>query len=204
MQTEWPQASGSALGRGAGGSLRLAPLSWAEMSAEQQAMLAPRTDAASLPNIYGVFARHPAHFQALSAFIAYVSRGSTLPARTRELAALRVIWLNQCAYEWGHHERLAQAAGLTAEEIARLPEGPAAAGWNEADRAILRATDLLRASADLDGPSFSALAAVLSEPQLIDFVSLVGCYGLVTAALNVFDVQPDEGRSRLPSLSRGS
>lgn len=199
MHTDLSQDLGSGRGRGPGGALRLAPLSWAEMSTEQQALLGPRTDTAALPNIYGVFARHPAHFQALAAFTAYVSRGSTLPARTRELAVLRVIWLNQCAYEWGHHEPLGQAAGLTSDEIARIPRGPAAAGWNQADRAVLRATDLLRASADLDEPGFAALATVLSEAQLIDFVTLVGCYGLVTAALNVFDVQPDEGRSRLPA-----
>ena len=58
---------------------------------------------------------------------------------------LRVAHNTGCDYEWGHHERLGQRAGLSAEEIARVRSGPEAAGWSERQALLLRAADELHA-----------------------------------------------------------
>ena len=83
---------------------------------------------------------------------------STLPARERELVILRIGWLCRSGYEWGQHVAIGKAAGLSDEEIARIPKGADAAGWSAADRALLRATDELHGDAFISDATWAELA----------------------------------------------
>ena len=65
--------------------------------------------------------------------------GSTLSARERELGILRVGWLSQSEYQWAEHVGRALEAVLTREEIERVAEGAAVAGWSASERAMLKA-----------------------------------------------------------------
>jgi alkylhydroperoxidase family enzyme len=99
-----------------------------------------------------------------------------LPARLRELAVLRVAWLLQAPYEWGEHVHIAKRYGLTREEIERVVEGSAAAGWNEVDAAVLRAVEELLTRQAISDETWAALASVWDEAQLIEFPMVVGQY----------------------------
>src|SRR5207245_2181605 len=66
-----------------------------------------------------------------------------LPARDRELLILRTAWNCRSAYEWGQHVRIGLAAGVTQDEIDRVPPGPGAPGWSPLDAALLGAADEL-------------------------------------------------------------
>ena len=57
-------------------------------------------------------------------------RNTILPERERELLILRTAWLSRGDFIWGRHDVIGKEAGLTAEEIARVTEGPDAAGWS--------------------------------------------------------------------------
>ena len=100
-----------------------------------------------------------------------------LSTRHRELAILRVAWLNQAPYEWGEHVLVGKReAGLTSEEIERVTQGPAAPGWASEDRAILKAVDELHADAMISDETWATLAETLSYQQLIELPVLVGIY----------------------------
>ena len=71
--------------------------------------------------------------------------GGALPRRDTELVILRVAANCACAYEQRHHEHLARRAGLSPAEIARVAEGPDAAGWSAREATLLRAADALHA-----------------------------------------------------------
>src|SRR3989442_14174033 len=89
-------------------------------------------------NITKTLLQHPKLARSWFRFARHVLFESTLPPREREMAILRIGWLNQAAYEWEQHVLIAKQAGLTDEEIERITKGPSA-GWNRHDEAMLQA-----------------------------------------------------------------
>lgn len=99
-----------------------------------------------------------------------------LPARSRELAVLRIAWLLQAPYEWGEHVHIAKRYGVTREEVERVVEGSGAAGWSEADAAVLRGVEELLTRQAISDDTWAALAKTWDEAQLIEFPMIVGQY----------------------------
>lgn len=178
-------------------ALRVAPLRDDELDEEQQELLRPVLSAGPTQNIFRTLARHPGLFRKWMPFGGKLLNGK-LPARERELAILRVGWLCRSDYEWGQHVPIGRRAGLTDEEIARIPQGPAAPAWSELDRTVLAATDELHADACIADATWARLAEEYDEKQLIELVMCVGQYHLVSFALNTFGVQREEGVVELP------
>ena len=149
-------------------------------------------------NIFRTLANHPGLMKRWLVFGNHVLGKSTLPAREREIAILRIGWLCRSGYEWGQHVAIGKATGLSDEEIARIPQGASAAGWTPTERALLRATDELHADAFISDATWSELASSWNTQQLMDLVFTVGQYNLVSMALNSFGVQPEPGLAPLP------
>lgn len=174
---------------------RVAPVPVADRSDEVTALLAPvGGDAAD--NVFATMANHPKLMKRWMVFANHVLAKSTLPARERELAILRIGWRSDAGYEFAQHAVIGLREGLTAEEIERLKIGPDADGWSDADRALLRAVDELDSNCDVSDATWAELSPIWSTEQLMDLVFAVGQYRLVSMALNTFGVQLDD---RLPT-----
>lgn len=178
-------------------TLRVAPLADDELDEQQRELLAGVLAAGPTQNIFRTLARHPGLFRKWMPFGGKLLNGK-LPARERELAILRVGWLCRSDYEWGQHVPIGRRAGLTDEEIARIPAGPSAPGWSDLDRAILSATDELHDESCIADATWARLAAEFDDKQLIELVMCVGQYHLVSFALNTLGVQREEGVVGLP------
>jgi 4-carboxymuconolactone decarboxylase len=165
-------------------SPRIPPLPYAEWDTEALSVLAPGRP---LPpsNVLGLLARHPALARAFLTFNAHLLTASTLPPRLRELAILRVAWRRRCQYEWAQHVRIARRAGVTGEEIGQARSGAATL--------VNRAVAELEEGACLSEATYQALAAELSDQQLMDLVFTIGTYALLAMAFNTFGVQLDPG-----------
>lgn len=175
---------------------RLAPLSDAEIDPETR----ERFGAGPMLNIFRTLAHHPKLLKRWLVFGNHVLARSTLAPRERELAILRIGWLCRAGYEWGQHVVIARQSGVTDAEIERVADGPDAPGWSDADRALLRAVDELRADAFVSDPTWAALAKHFSKEQVLDLIFAVGQYQLVSMALNTLGVQPDS--PELPTLPK--
>jgi len=149
-------------------------------------------------NIFGTLVHHPKLFKRWLVFANHVLFKSTLPARDRELLILRTGWRCVAEYEWGQHVLIGKAAGLSDEEIARITDGPEAAGWDPFDAVLLRAADELHDDYFLDDSTWAALSERYSTQQIMDVVFAVGQYTLVSMALNSFGVQLDPGVPGFP------
>jgi alkylhydroperoxidase family enzyme len=149
-------------------------------------------------NIFATLAHHPELMRRWLVFGNHVLGKSTLPARERELAILRVGYLCKSEYEWGQHVLIARRCGISDDEIARITAGPHARGWSAADAAILRAADELHADQMISDATWNELGKKWSVQQLIDLVFAIGQYHLVAMALNTFGVQRDPGVPGLP------
>jgi len=151
-------------------------------------------------NIFRTLAHHPGLMKRWLVFGNHVLGKSTLPAREREIVILRIGWLCGSGYEWGQHVVIGKAVGLTDDDVARIAEGPDAPGWSGLERALLRATDELRADAFIRDETWAELAEHYDTQQLMDLVFAVGQYQLVSMALNSFGVQPEPGLPPLPEI----
>ncbi len=172
---------------------RLAPLSDDRIDEELRKRFMPGRTL----NIFGTLAHHPKLLRDWLRFGTHVLADNTLPAREREIVILRVGWLSRAGYEWGQHVVIGKASGLDDDDIARIGEGPEAAGWNDLERALLRATDELHADAFISDATWRELEP-LSDEQRIDLIFTVGQYMLVSMALNSLGVQLDPGVEGLP------
>jgi alkylhydroperoxidase family enzyme len=152
------------------------------------------------PRIFTTLARHPRLFRRWLRFAGALMPGGRLPRAETELVILRVAHNCGSDYEWGHHERLGQAAGLTAEEIARVREGPGAPGWGERQQLLLRTADELHAERTLSDSLWAELRPHYSDAELIELFMLVGHYEMVAMTLNALRVQPDPVPAGQPPL----
>ena len=142
-------------------------------------------------NIFRVLMNNPKLARKWGTFGAYILGGSTLPEREREIAILRIGWLNQSPYEFEQHVIIGKRSGLTDAEIEMIKKGPSA-GWSAKDKAIVQAADDLFENSIISDSTWAALSSTWSLEQTMDFVFTIGQYNLVSWALNSFGVPLDE------------
>jgi alkylhydroperoxidase family enzyme len=159
---------------------------------ETRELLAGVDSGAIASNIFATLVRHPGLFRRWLPFGGKLLAGRLTP-RHRELAILRTGWLCRSEYEWGQHVLLARRSGVDDVEIARVQEGPDAAGWTALEAALLRAADELHTDACIGDATWGVLAAHLDERQLIEVPMLIGHYHLVAFTLNSLGVQREPG-----------
>jgi alkylhydroperoxidase family enzyme len=126
----------------------------------------------------------------------FMERGA-LPVRDRELAILRTGWLCQVPFIWGEHVKHGRKAGLTPEEIERVTQGSAAAGWNEHDRAILRAAEELIEDSMISDATWATLAKTLDAGLLVELIGCVGQYQALGYLQNALRIPVFEGNPGL-------
>jgi alkylhydroperoxidase family enzyme len=151
------------------------------------------------PHVFTTLARHRRLFRRWLRFAGALMPGGVLPRADSELVILRVAHNANSDYEWGHHERLGAAAGLSAEQIAAAREGAGAPVWTERQALLLRATDELHADRTISAALWAELRPLLSDEELIELCLLAGHYEMLAMTLNALAVQPDPLPSGPPS-----
>lgn len=180
---------------------RVQPLTDAELTPEQEEIVAPLRGGVAVPNeggkllnIFRTMARAPKALKRFNLWGGYILSGNNSQApRERELLILRTGWLCRSGYEWVQHTRIGLQCGLTQEEIDRIKIGPDAPGWSAEDAALLRVADDLVRDFFVSDATWAGLAH-LSEKQRMDAVFTVGQYTQVSMFLNSFGIQLDEGQ----------
>lgn len=142
-------------------------------------------------NLFTTLGRHRRLFRVWLRFAGALMPGGTLARADTELVILRVAHLAECDYEWRAHERIAATAGLSAEQIAAVREGPGAAIWSAPERTLLGAVDELRAQRRLSAPTFESLRERYSDEQLIELLMLIGHYDMLAGVINSLGIQTE-------------
>jgi 4-carboxymuconolactone decarboxylase len=150
-------------------------------------LLAPeRANPHDAGNVLATLARHPELAHAYLTFNAYLLRDSTLSARVREVALLRVVHRRECGYLWSHHVPIARRTGLSAAEIQAISDGEAA---DELDGLVLRAVDELDEQSTISDVTWTALSGHFDDRQRMDLVFTIGGYGLLAQAVNTLGIE---------------
>lgn len=126
-----------------------------------------------------------------------LDRGS-ISLRQRELVILRTTARLDAEYEWGVHiEFFAAKAGFSeAERAATVHRGPEA--WSGAEAVLVGIVDALVDTATLDDALWAEAARHFSPAQLIEILSLVGFYHLVSFVVNATGVAREPGALGFP------
>jgi AhpD family alkylhydroperoxidase len=143
------------------------------------------------PNFATTLGRHRRLFRRWLRFGAALMPGGVLPRSETELVILRVAHNTACEYERRHHERLALAVGLTAEQVRGAWQGHTAPGWTQRQRVLLRAADELHHERVMSEALWSELRPLLSDVELIELCMLIGQYEMLAMTLNTLRVEPD-------------
>lgn len=173
---------------------RVKPLQDDELNDEQKEIFKPLVRYGRVFNIFRTLIHYPELFRNWLTFANYVlSRRSSLAAREREIAILRIGWLCRAEYEWAQHVIIGKQAGITDDEIKCIAQGPDAPGWSAFDAAIVCAADELHKDKIVSDATWKKLSERYNEQQLMDLVFAVGQYNMVSMVLNTFGVQLDSG-----------
>jgi alkylhydroperoxidase family enzyme len=153
--------------------------------------LATGPDAPAVPNVVATLLHHPALAGPWLAFNRVLLFEPTLTARQRELMVLRVAWRTRSTYEWLQHVRMAERAGISAEEVGAIARGDHVGTFSPLDSDLLAATDQLVDGYRIDDPTWARLTDQLDERQLTEVVFVVGAYTCLAMAFKSFGLQLD-------------
>jgi alkylhydroperoxidase family enzyme len=178
---------------------RLSPLSDAELTDEQEALLQPmRPD--HVLNIHRTLARAPKALERFNFWAAYtMSKRNALTPRQREIVILRIGFLCRSGYEFMQHRAFGLDAGLTPDEIEAIKRG-GGPDWTEEDRLLIAASDELHRDQHISDPTWDAMRRLFTEKQCMDIVITAAQYTQVSMILNAFGVQLEDGIDCDPDL----
>lgn len=181
---------------------RIDPVTDETATDEQRDILTERaTPGQPILNVFRTMVNAPAAAKGFLAWGRYIlSKKNDLPPREREIVILRTGFRCRSGYEWTQHVRIGLAVGLTPAEIERIKAGADAAGWSEADAALIRAADELHDDQFITDATWTALGRHFSKKQQMDVVFTTGQYTQVSMILNSFGVQLDAGQTLDPDL----
>ena len=179
---------------------RVAPLPETQWTGEQRALVDRYAPEVRVGNAFLTLLNVPELVEAVMPFVIYTASDSTLPARHRELLILRTAWLCQSSYLWADHAPSARTAGVTAEEIRRIAQGPTAGGWDPFEATLLRLADELFRNSSVTDETWVVLEESYNLYNLVDAVMTVNQTTLLSMLFNSLGVQPDDGAmARFPA-----
>lgn len=129
---------------------------------------------AARPQIARTLARHIESFE-----------GGTLPARTRELCALMVSWLNACADCLEFHGEMAAQLGIDRDTLDELGDFARSGRFSAPERAALAACVALTREPRALPPAVRAdLDLHYDAGAIAEIVATIGLYNYLTRANN--------------------
>lgn len=142
-------------------------------------------------NVPATLAHHPVLLKRFTLFAGVILADSLLPARDRELLTLRATYRAGAEYYFGHHRRLAPAAGLTDTEIEAIIDETA--GWQEREATLMAFADQLSTGTTVDDATWVALRSFYDEAQALEATILVGFYRMMAGFVNTIGVEREPG-----------
>lgn len=130
--------------------------------------------------------------QALGAFCRY---GTSLPPRLSELAILVTGAFWKAGFEWAVHAPIAVRAGLSEEVVEALRKGKRPDFAEEDAAAVYDFSRELHENHRVSDATYRRACEILSPRTVVELVSLLGYYTLISMTINAFDVPLPEGVS---------
>jgi AhpD family alkylhydroperoxidase len=136
---------------------------------------------------------------------ALLQPGRKLEPRYRELAILRAAIAGDCRFEYSQHLKLARTLGISGEKLQAVKGWTTSDQFNEAERAVMAATDEIVARNMVEDATFGALKRHLSDEQIVELFFVITTYrmhGMMVRALQLeFDNDTTARMEEVPGPS---
>jgi alkylhydroperoxidase family enzyme len=177
------------------GSVRLPPLSLHEIGIGPRLLVRLVNSAGQLDaaNLFMMMMRNFRLFRSWLPFVAKLMPFGEIARRETELIILRVAWNCRSRYEWGQHVDIGMRAGLTVDDIRRIPHGPDAPGWLPHESVLMYACDEFHRDRVISEPIWQRLAELYSTRHLLEVLMVIGHYEMLAGILNSTGLQLDKG-----------
>jgi 4-carboxymuconolactone decarboxylase len=172
---------------------RLSEINEAELTPEQQKVLSamrsgPRGGSVALEGPFGVWVRAPKIGMAVQAVGAAARYETSLDDAVRELAICVVGGHYKAKFEFAIHRAIAEQAGVSAAALDAIQVGSEPKLDDPAQALCYRVAHLLSTQHRLDDATYAEAISTFGEEGLIELVSVIGYYVLVSMTLNAFEV----------------
>lgn len=189
---------------------RLEPLDINALTPEQQAVLdamqsgprGARHGRLGLIGPFGVWVRSPIVGNAAQAFGAVVRFESQLPENVKEAAICTVGAHFHAKFEFAAHGPMAIAAGVSETAVEAIRRGEPPTLEDDGENLAYEIATALLTDHRMSDSLYSRARETFSENELIELVTIIGYYCLVSLTLNAFEIAlPDTMKDPFPDES---
>ena len=140
--------------------------------------------------LFSAIAARPQIARTLAAHLRALHDDGTVPARTKELIALMVGWLNACDYCTCVHEEIALKLGIETQTLAELADFARSDRFTPAERAALAAAvSLTREPRALPPPVLEQLRVHYNDGEVVEILAVIGANNYVSRLSNALALE---------------
>jgi alkylhydroperoxidase family enzyme len=142
-----------------------------------------------LLNIYKLLLHAPPLAATWLDHVGAVRWKTSLEGRVRELAIIRIAYLNRIDYVLQQHvPKLALADGVTLDECTALKDWRASSLFSTAERAVLAYADAMTQGPHVPDPVFEDVRRRFNEQAIVELTVLIGTYIMHNRVFNALKV----------------
>ena len=148
---------------------------------------------ARLGEVYVRMFNNPGVAEKVGALGEHLQFHGILPDAVRELVILRFSARQRYGYEWSHHQRPAQLAGLRQDTIDAVTAGQLPDTLPDASRAALEIVDAVVSKRSIPADVQRRFTDVHGDKGIVELVAVCGLYGIMGYMVTAFDIAIEEG-----------
>ncbi|CAG9269646.1 carboxymuconolactone decarboxylase family protein [Paraburkholderia caribensis] len=176
---------------------RFAPLTYATMSAEQQAVVdqVSKGPEKKIENSMNLWLRSPGLALPLGKLSEFVRFGGVIPNSLKELVICVVARHWTAQYPWSAHYGMAAEEGISTAVLDQIAVGKVPDSLSKDERRVYDFARALLAGGEVDEAVFKPVHDQFGDAGTVELVGLVGNYTLVCMNKNVDMVPPKPGKA---------
>ncbi|MDD5191247.1 MAG: carboxymuconolactone decarboxylase family protein [Dehalococcoidales bacterium] len=121
-----------------------------------------------------------------------ILKGEELPPKLREIAIIRLGYIDRSKYEFTQHTRIGLRVGLTQKQIDDIGDWQKSKAYSEEERAVLAYTDEVEKNIQVKDETFANLKKHLNEHQIVELTAAIGFYGMTCRILEALQVDMED------------
>ena len=150
-------------------------------------------------SIFRVLLRHPRVAKQIHDLLVALLFESKLDIRLRELLIMRIGWRTGSLYEWTQHWNVARRIGMGEAEILAVRDWRASPVLNEADRAVLAATDDTLDNGRISDATWELCREQIGgDAELAEMVVAIGNWRMFSEMLQSLQIPLEAGIAHWP------
>jgi alkylhydroperoxidase family enzyme len=142
-------------------------------------------------------------FNARDSLMKLMQPGRKLPPKLRELAIVRTGIVGDSRFEYSQHLKVARMVGVSEDKLAAIKGWATSDKFNDAERAVMQATDEIVGRNLVEDETFAALKIHLADGQILELFYVIGLWrmhGMIVRALHLeFDNETTARMKEVPA-----